>query len=105
MAEHDESGERDDADGATSSEPGADATLAALLGDLRELRDYLRERGRHTHELAQRFLENARRDPSARSYDERKATMLEYQHYILTDMQSDFYLWWEYPKAPARLAT
>jgi hypothetical protein len=82
MAEHDERGEREDADGATSSEPGADATLAALLGDLRELRAYLRERGRHTYELAQRFLENARRDPSARSYDERQATMLEYQHYI-----------------------
>lgn len=82
MAEH---GKHGDADDATSDAPGdtsAEETLTALLGDLRELRDYLRERGRHTYELAQRFLENARRDASARSYDERQATMLEYQHYI-----------------------
>ncbi len=64
--------------------PGVEAqeTLAALLADLKELRDYLRHRGRHTFDLAQRFLENARRDTSARAYDERQATMLEYQHYI-----------------------
>jgi hypothetical protein len=60
----------------------AEETLVALLADLAELRDYLRERGRHTYELAQRFLENARRDASSRGYDERQATMLEYQHYI-----------------------
>lgn len=59
-----------------------DERLAALLRDLETLRAYLTERGRHTYELAQRFLGNARRDPSARAYDERQATMLEYQHYI-----------------------
>src|SRR5689334_16127470 len=60
----------------------AEETLAALLGDLGELRAYLEQRGRHTYELAQRFAENARRDPSSRAYDERQAAMLEYQHYI-----------------------
>lgn len=67
-------------------EPGAagdsGATLAALVLDLTELRDYLEDRGRHTYELAQRFLQNARRGGSESAYDERQATMLEYQHYI-----------------------
>jgi hypothetical protein len=56
--------------------------LRQLLEDLETLRQYLDERGRHTYELAQRFLANAQRDPSSRAYDERQATMLEYQHYI-----------------------
>jgi hypothetical protein len=56
--------------------------LRHLLEDLETLRQYLDERGRHTYELAQRFLANAQRDPSSRAYDERQATMLEYQHYI-----------------------
>ncbi len=56
--------------------------LRSLLGDLETLRQYLDERGRHTYELAQRFLANAQRDSSSRAYDERQATMLEYQHYI-----------------------
>lgn len=62
----------------------ANETLAALLRDLDQLAAYLTERGRHTYELAQRFLEHARqeRDASSRIYDERQATMLEYQHYI-----------------------
>ncbi|HEV7128440.1 MAG TPA: hypothetical protein VGN32_13500 [Ktedonobacterales bacterium] len=65
----------------TQASPEAEA-LAALLADLAELRDYLSERGRHTFELAQRFLQNARRDAAERAYDERQATMLEYQNYI-----------------------
>ena len=56
--------------------------LASLLHDLESLQAYLQERGRHSYELAQRFLVNARRDSSSRAYDERQATMLEYQHYI-----------------------
>lgn len=68
--------------GQASSDDAAQARLAGLLGDLETLRRYLEERGRHTYELAQRFLANAARDPSARAYDERQATMLEYQHYI-----------------------
>ncbi len=60
----------------------AEERLSALLTALGELRQYLDERGSHTYELAQRFIANARRDPSSRAYDERQATMLEYQHYI-----------------------
>lgn len=63
--------------------PGdAEARLAALLRDLATLHDYLAGRGRHSSELARRFVENARRDPAARAYDERQAAMLEYQQYI-----------------------
>jgi hypothetical protein len=77
----------------------SEAKLASLLGDLETLRQYLDERGRHTYELAQRFLDNARRDSSSRAYDERQATMLEYQqHSILSDM--NFALWWTFPTAP-----
>lgn len=65
-----------------SDASSAEETLAALLRDLRELEGYLTQRGRHTYELAQRFLENARRNEGARAFDERQATMLEYQHYI-----------------------
>ena len=56
--------------------------LEGLLHDLETLQAYLQERGRHAYELAQRFLANARRDAGSRAYDERQATMLEYQHYI-----------------------
>jgi hypothetical protein len=56
--------------------------LAGLLRDLETLQSYLQERGRHSYELAQKFLANARRDAGSRAYDERQATMLEYQHYI-----------------------
>jgi hypothetical protein len=66
----------------TTDEPTAQEKLEALIRDLNELSDYLNERGRHTYELAQRFLENAKRDPSSRSYDERQAVMLDYQHYL-----------------------
>ena len=65
-----------------SSTVTAEERLSALLAALGELRGYLDERGTHTYELAQRFIANARRDPSTRAYDERQATMLEYQHYI-----------------------
>lgn len=56
--------------------------LKGLLSDLETLHAYLQERGRHSYDLAQRFLANARRDAGSRAYDERQATMLEYQHYI-----------------------
>lgn len=62
--------------------PSAEETLDALLHDLRELEGYLTQRGRHTYELAQRFLDSARRNEASRAFDERQATMLEYQHYI-----------------------
>jgi hypothetical protein len=70
-----------DADQGESTAP-ADRRLPGLLRDLETLRQYLDERGKHAYELAQRFLANAARDPSSRAYDERQATMLEYQHYI-----------------------
>ena len=65
-----------------SAAPTADERMRGLLADLAQLRQYLDERGTHTYDLAQRFLANAKRDPSSRAYDERQATMLEYQHYI-----------------------
>ncbi|MGH2504400.1 MAG: hypothetical protein ACRDID_17985, partial [Ktedonobacterales bacterium] len=60
----------------------AEQRLHGLLADLELLQRYLDERGAHTYELAQRFMANAKRDPASRAYDERQATMLEYQHYI-----------------------
>jgi hypothetical protein len=75
-----------------------EAKLRSLLGDLETLRQYLDERGHHTYELAQRFLANAQRNASSRAYDERQATMLEYQHSVLSDM--NFSLWWVFPTAP-----
>ena len=78
-----ENGSGDNSNGGSPlADDQPEAKLRSLLGDLETLRQYLDERGRHTYELAQRFLENARRDPSSRAYDERQATMLEYQHYI-----------------------
>jgi hypothetical protein len=70
------------------AEPTAEERLAALLADLAELGEYLAERGRHTYDLAQRFMEHAQqdRDASSRAYDERQATMLDYQHYIWSEI-------------------
>jgi hypothetical protein len=75
---HDERDERTEAD----TPPAAEQRLVGLVTDLSELQQYLDERGSHTYELAQRFIANAKRDPASRAYDERQATMLEYQHYI-----------------------
>ena len=72
----------DDAQPHLASGCPPEARLRSLLRDLETLQPYLEERGRHTYELAQRFLDNARRDAASRAYDERQATMLEYQHYI-----------------------
>ncbi len=59
-------------------------TLGALLRDLGELSNYLHERGQNAYTLAQRFLENARReqDQKTRTFDEQQARMLDYQRYI-----------------------
>jgi len=73
--------QRDERTDAEAS-PSADERLRGLLAAVTQLQQYLDERGSHTYELAQRFMANAKRDPSARAYDERQATMLEYQHYI-----------------------
>lgn len=62
----------------------AQAQLRALLHDLDELSTYLHGRGQNAYTLAQRFLDNARRekDQQTRAYDEQQAKMLDYQHYI-----------------------
>jgi hypothetical protein len=67
-----------------AEEGHAGETLRALLRDLSELSDYLHERGQHAYTLAQRFLENARReqDQKTRTFDEQQARMLDYQRYI-----------------------
>ena len=70
----------------TTDQASASERLTALLTDLGELRRYLDERGRHSADLAQRFTANARRDPASRAYDERQATMLEYQRYIWAEI-------------------
>ena len=59
-------------------------TLQAILRDLGELSNYLHERGQNAYTLAQRFLENARReqDQKTRTFDEQQARMLDYQRYI-----------------------
>ncbi len=62
--------------------PDPSDPAAALLADLHQLSAYLHARGDHTYTMAQRFAENARAHPESRAYDERQATMLEYQHYI-----------------------
>lgn len=70
----------------SGTEPTAEETLVALLADLTSLSDYLAERGRHTYQLAERFMQNAERSPGSRAYDERQATMLEYQHHVWTEI-------------------
>jgi hypothetical protein len=59
-------------------------TLRALLRDLNELAEYLHGRGQNAYTLAQRFLENARReqDQKTKTFDEQQARMLDYQRYI-----------------------
>ena len=66
----------------------AEERLAMLLHDLQELSAYLTDRGRHTYELAQRFMEHAQqdRDASTRAYDERQATMLGYQRHVWVEI-------------------
>ncbi len=58
--------------------------LRALLADLNELAEYLQGRGQNAYTLAQRFLDNARReqDQKTRAFDEQQARMLDYQRYI-----------------------
>lgn len=94
-----ESGSVDNSNGHMApADDQPEAKLRSLLSDLETLRQYLDERGRHTYDLAQRFLANAQRNAGSRAYDERQATMLEYQHSVLSDM--NFSLWWVFPTAP-----
>jgi hypothetical protein len=56
--------------------------LEALLEDLQQLAAYLHERGEKTLTMSKRFEENARNDPANREFDQRQATMLDYQHHV-----------------------
>ena len=69
-----------------TGDPAVEERLDALLKELSALQSYLDERGRHSADLARRFLANARRDAASRAYDERQATMLEYQRYIWAEI-------------------
>ncbi len=62
--------------------PSGEEKFAALLADLQELATYLHSRGEKTLALSKQFEENAQRDPSNREFDQRQATMLDYQHHI-----------------------
>ncbi len=62
--------------------PSGEEKFAALLTDLQELATYLHSRGEKTLALSKQFEENAQRDPSNREFDQRQATMLDYQHHI-----------------------
>ena len=67
-----------------AEEEHAGEMLRALLRDLEELADYLHGRGQNAYTLAQRFLENAQREPDqqTKAFDEQQARMLDYQRYI-----------------------
>src|SRR5579859_6254948 len=66
------------------AEAAEQEALHALLHDLNELSTYLHGRGQNAYDLAQRFLDNSRReqDQKTRAYGEQQAKMLDYQHYI-----------------------
>lgn len=60
----------------------AEKKFQGLLEDLQQLATYLHERGDKTLATAQRFEEHARADPANREFDQRQATMLDYQHHV-----------------------
>ncbi len=62
--------------------PTSDEKLTSLLQDLENLSTYLHERGDKSLALSRKFEENARKDSSNREFDQRQATMLDYQHHI-----------------------
>lgn len=56
--------------------------LTSLLHDLHELEVYLHGRGEQTSALAQKFVENAKKDASNREFDLNQSRMLDYQHHV-----------------------
>ena len=60
----------------------SDEKLASLLQDLEKMATYLHGRGDKTLALSKQFEENAKKDPANREFDQRQATMLDYQHHI-----------------------
>ena len=62
--------------------PNSEETLKALLQDLEQLAAYLHGRGEKTLALSKQFEQNAKKDPANSEFDQRQATMLDYQHHI-----------------------
>ncbi len=62
--------------------PTSEEKLTALLQELEQLATYLHGRGEKTLALYKQFEENAKKDPANREFDQRQATMLDYQHHI-----------------------
>jgi len=62
--------------------PSAEEQFQGLREDLQQLIVYLHERGDKTLAMSKRFEEHARTDPANREFDQRQATMLDYQHYV-----------------------
>ncbi len=62
--------------------PTGEEKFAALLQELEQLATYLHGRGEKTLALSKQFEENAKKDPANREFDQRQATMLDYQHHI-----------------------
>lgn len=62
--------------------PVPEEKYQALLKDLYELATYLHDRGDKTLAMSKRFEENARKDPANSEFDQRQATMLDYQHHV-----------------------
>lgn len=62
--------------------PTGEEKLTALLQELGQLATYLHGRGEKSLALSRQFEENAKKDPANREFDQRQATMLDYQHHI-----------------------
>ncbi len=62
--------------------PSGEEKLTALLQELGQLATYLHGRGEKSLALSRQFEENAKKDPANREFDQRQATMLDYQHHI-----------------------
>lgn len=62
--------------------PTPEEKFQGLLEDLQQLATYLHERGEKTLAIAERFEENAQKDPSNREFDLNQSRMLDYQHHV-----------------------
>ncbi|HVB73756.1 MAG TPA: hypothetical protein VNE38_09395 [Ktedonobacteraceae bacterium] len=66
--------------------PTSDEKLDKLLQDLRELANYLHERGGKTRLLSSQFAEHAKEKSSDREFDLNQSRMLDYQHSLWHDI-------------------
>jgi len=60
--------------------PTNEKKLDELLHDLRELANYMHERGEKTRILSTQFAEHAKESSSDRQFDLNQSRMLDYQH-------------------------